>query len=787
MKRNGPVAIEVAAVSMSLPPQQEPAPSGQEPAQGTSASTPLRTRKVLWIVLAAVIIVAILLLSFVPPMPLSAMQVSIIQDELSVDAGKALSVSVTVKKGFRNITDSDDVRYLWTLVPEGLGGLQDENEPTARLIAGKAGGSGQVSCRVTYKGEESTVTKSVTVRPPYLDSVLVSPGTKTIGAQQTNAFSAFAVNSVGDSIPNLVFVWSLSGDVAVDCELSGMVGGSVQFTSGSAYGNVTLTATATYENVTKSGNASIVIGPPPLRSIDYRWYDMFNVPFGEWWDMRATYNNFELLSDEYPYLFEYRSYPEGNNKTYSNMRLNITGSNMTEINMNERPEFLPLHGNVGGGTAVIDWYLQYPTKHELEARLPFGPVPTDGWAVSLNGTVSLDEQAALSVLLDLTSEGFDDFSAWWGSHADSVKDDFSDWFDNEAGKDRLDIFPMYDYEFTTIWWDLDAEKVGDCIVLHYDHISWGMEALMTRWLHEAFMPTEWWFEDMDFHATIGPEYCALQIDTAVAFAVRAWESVDSPGEPCWVWEAKLGDCIEAFPPEHKESDFNLYADKHYSCWSPGSELYGQSIPYEYTPGAWNLTDGESLRFEWPGGDQIFRVHIESGEVYNDTAGMVSNYSEPFSSDQDALYPGSFSMDYGTDEMVFSGPIDMWHWSRLQDETSHTNLTEEWDRLLLLPRGVPYIEFGSCVFTRLCLQETSAADSLIEIGVPDSTGPGARSSPLGDDDAICIQHSVVSHSIVADSASATVVLDGMTTFDSLAHSNLIAVRRSGASKEIPWSC
>jgi hypothetical protein len=37
---------------------------------------------------------------------------------------------------------------------------------------------------------------------------------------------------------------------------------------------------------------------------------------------------------------------------------------------------------------------------------------------------------------------------------------------------------------------------------------------------------------------------------------------------------------------------------------------------------------------------------------------------------------------------------MWSWSRDQDEAAHSQLSDEWDRVGLLPRGVPYIEFSA---------------------------------------------------------------------------------------------
>ncbi len=448
-------------------------------------------------------------------------------------------------------------------------------------------------------------------------------------------------------------------------------------------------------------------GPGPLeypRTVDYVWYDMFNVPFGEWWNMRAmTYDNDVPLTDEYPYLYRHSLPPAGNSWIYSSMRLSVDGRNMSEINMTERPEFLPMSGNGVGGTAEIDWYLQYLTSEEME-RFPEATAAwNDGWVVSLNGTVSLDEDAALTVIKDLTAEGFIDFSDWWVSNKSVVKQDFINFFKREAGKERLDIYPAYDYYFTTLYWDIEAEKVGDEIVLHYDLVTWGMEVLLSMWMREAFMPTEWYFEDMNFHATIGPERTDIDVDTTVAYAVFAWESVYAQGEPCWVWHAMMQDCVWAAPPDHRLSLINKYIDPDgdgdmvdaltYYNTAPGNSWYGHDMPYHYVPGAWNLTEGETLRLRWPSGDQTFKVHLGAGLIDDYLSPMAMEMSEPFWSDAGALSPGTFTIYNVTNEMCFSGPIDMWHWSQLQDNPDHSWLSDEWDRLGLLPHGAPYIEFA----------------------------------------------------------------------------------------------
>ncbi len=584
--------------------------------------------------------------------------------------------------------------YLWSVDPVGLGTFDYRARKTANFTAGLVPGEGTISLGVLYYDVHLSAHVNLTVEPALLSMVTVLPSDVIMRPLEDRNFTAQAYDSAAQLMTNVTFDWSVEGIAAGDYWLSSTTGERVTFMP-LVEGMIWLNATATVDNVTRTGTAHVLSSQSwDGRSVTYRWYDMFNVPFGEWWDWRWLIGRTEqVVNDEYPYIFRWYGMPEGNTKYYSNMRLDITGRNLSEINMNERPEFLPLHGNARGGTAVIDWYLQYLTAEEMK-RFPAATAAwSDGWVVSLNGTVTLDEQAALSVILGLTPEGFDDFASWWSANEDSVSTDFVQWFAFEAGKDRLDIFPMYDYTFTVLYWDLNAEKVGDSIVLTYDLASWGMEALIARWLHEAFLPTEWYYEDMSLHATIGPAFADVDISTVVVYAVYAWETLDETDSPCWVWEAVLGDYVESYPPLNKESDFNPYVSEESMCWSPGSWWYGTMMPYYYTPGAWNLSENEILELEWPEGQQQFKVHLGDDAVLNTSSEMDVFYSEPMESDNPELAPGSVDIDNDANTITFVGPIDMWSWSMNESDLAHSYLADEWDRLGMLPYGVPYIEFS----------------------------------------------------------------------------------------------
>jgi hypothetical protein len=391
----------------------------------------------------------------------------------------------------------------------------------------------------------------------------------------------------------------------------------------------------------------------------------------------------EPLTDSYPYL--YRSYyASGAEKVFAPLRLMAFGTNLSEINMNDNPEFLPFFGTERGGNAMVLWYMQYLTYAEAEAKLPPSMMPWyDGWFVSLNGTVMLDEQATLGVF-GITPTDFDNFDAWWAMNGNATTAEMATWFGSEAN-DRLDIWNMYDYWYTPLLFTLDAFKVGETVFLSYDTVSWGMECLMARWLREAFMPAEWMYENMTLIASIGPDKTDIIMDTVVTDAVCAWAG-HADSEPVWAWGSRYGDNIPSDPVNHPVSDFDPYVGQQYMWYSPGS-AYDMMEDYEYTPSAFNLAENETMTFVWPQGDQLFLRDNGAGSWTEEYSPMVVRDSEPGPGDM----PGQIEKNYVDKYMTFTGPIDFGTWSATQD--TYPWLADEWARLGILPYGMPWIEFG----------------------------------------------------------------------------------------------
>ena len=642
------------------------------------------TKRAVWTIVVAIVVAALLSGVFAYLQYWAPIKITIHAENTTIDAGGVLNLTVSVKKGLRFIDDTNGVSYRWEAEPAALGSFFLRGERTVNFTAGDDACNGTITCRIEYKGETATDALEATVRPAYLKSVSVTPSSISFYVGTRRNMTATVFDSVGREMPNASIEWSSGGSVNLD--LNTTWGRLVSVTCHGAEGNETVVAIATAGGFNASVSVPVHFGPMPPRTVSYHWYDMFNVPFSEWhyarWD---RYHEEQPLSESYPYISKkYGQPPWNNTRYYTNMRLDVTGRNMTELNMNSHPVFLPFLGSERGGTATIDWYMQYMRSDELWWYIADWWSISDGWIVRLRGTTTMDEKAAMAVL-NVTLAGYDDFATWWKSNEMGVESAYSTWMLKEANK-RLDIYNMYEYPLTFLAFNLTAQKVADKIILTYDIVSWGMEALMTRWLHDAFMPTEWYFEDFQLSATIGPEIADLDVSTAVEYAAYAWESYQTPGEPCWIWEGMLQDCIKS-SISHYWSLVDPYANKTYVVQSPGSEWYGLDIYYDYTPGVFNLSSGEVISFEWPSGQQQFIVNIAPGTIDNVSFNMTVKYSEPMDSD----LPGQVVIDTNARTITFTGPIDMWTWSK--DQTAHSWLAGEWSRVGLLPHGMPYIEFA----------------------------------------------------------------------------------------------
>jgi len=664
----------------------------------------------------------------------------------TVDAGGSVDLTCTPTVDTRSTVGWTNVSVRWAVVPSTLGGFDLLAQRSVAFAAGPAGGSGTLWCNVTYTFDEEPDTDgtqtakrfknastSVTITPPFLQTVEVSPSSWTQAPGSGYNYEATALTSVGGDITaDTNFTWTISGAASAGCYLNSSYGWIVNFTAGSTEGNVTLSVVGLCLSVSVEGNASIEINSSVSpRTVDYVWYDMFNVPFDQWRYRRsAVYGDEVPFTNSYPYIFTWKGQPPGNWYKYSNLRLNITARNMSEINMLQRPEFLPLFGTARGGTAIIDWNIGYLNQRDYANYPAAVQAADDGWLSVIKGNITLDEQAAKSVLGLSTHDDWLNFTTtWWPDNGVSIATRWSNWFDSEAGirnavsnPHGLDIYCAYGGGLGPLNWDLTATKVGDKVILHSDYVSWGGEILLTRWMHDTFMPTEWYFEGGDFHMTIGPQMADLDMDSAISYGMYAYEETLNAGEPCWVWESIVQDYIYVLG--HK-SDYRRYMNFDYLNTAPGSYWYNQNMTYDYAPRGWNLTDGETLEFIWPSGNQTFLRHGGAYVTINDTAEMSMEFGEPMASDNPELAPGFVVVDNDNNFMKYYGPIDMWNWSYNIGlpgyRAPHDWLNSEWNRMHVLPYGAPYLEWKMLTTSPEVIDHFTVSGAKNPVNATESTG------------------------------------------------------------------
>ncbi len=679
----------------------------------TTSATARKPGKKLWMMIAAVI-VAILLVSTalfflvlgVKTEP--ALTATITPSPARVNAGTSVELQVTYKSGDTTLADKD-VKLRWSVEPNIMGTFDFFTKSKVNLAASSVQQNGTLKCSVDYKGKTALATAPLQILPAGLDRVSVSPSEMWVRFNSSQEFTAKGVSTIGQNITGLSFNWIASGLTPSDYTITRLNDTTVRFTAKAVAGNVTLNATTTYKTTERTGSATAKVTEfLPTRTVDYRWYDAFKVPFGPWYPRRTLYYpgvDYEgVWSNTYPYIYKYYGDAAHENLyLYSNMRLNITAVNLPNVNMSH-PEFLPMFGSTRGGHAVLNWHMQYLDPALVAAT--YGSAATaynDGWFINLTGVTTLDKDAAMAVT-GMTATEFDNFDTYWSTKGLTLRSAWQQWLIEDQANGAFDVNNMYATPAQMIGFGLHAQKVGDKIVLTVYADTWGMEALMTRWLRDAFVPTEVWMEGFWMNATIGPQTSNIFIKTDVEYSVYAFMSRND-GNPVWLWKPLHQD-YQLSSASHRTSEFDPYAKTlnpdtgkpyTYINKNPGSALFNTNVSYDVTPCAWNLSENETMSFTWPAGMQQFEMDAGSGHVTNISKDMAISYAEPMPGDYYSTYlkNGSIDLDTTSRMLTYTGPIDFWHWSQMQNASNHQALRQQWIDIdgRLLPESVPWVEFG----------------------------------------------------------------------------------------------
>src|SRR4030042_1534945 len=254
---------------------------------------------------------------------------------------------------------------------------------------------------------------------------------------------------------------------------------------------------------TAQGPQNIVVSEGPATSIDYTIYDLFQEPWQEWWADRTTYYSTDFIITSgagwNTALFMPGRSPALSYQgiIYAPYRYAIDAVDLTTMNVSD-PEFMPILGptSVVGASASIDLYFQYLYETwwndywintwggdgDWVGDAFYSPGGTDGYYLGTTYSIVMNRAAAYSWLNMPTS---DDVATWWTANKESTEDAWQNWVLVE-GNDRLDIYCGYEWTYDSFGGYMELAEPGPAsVALQLDHISWGNEILMTRWLTET--------------------------------------------------------------------------------------------------------------------------------------------------------------------------------------------------------------------------------------------------------------------------------------------------------------
>ena len=664
-------------------------------------------KKNMWIVIVSIIVVAALIgvALYVLVMPAGEdFEVWTSPESVSVALGESINIYAyaQIVKGNdeTNVSEDLDMTWDWASGATSLGTLIDGPSTGIQYVTFTSTSQGTSTIEAIFEytdsetdaSYEETLSIDVTVGPAVLSTVAIDPASAVIiySINKTQEFTVVAYMSDGTEATGATFSWALSDDAIG--ELSATTGSSVVFNASVDTGEVTLTCTATLGDVEKSENAYIEIVPePPEAEISTTIYDLFNVPYESWWYWRTSEER--VIHNTYPYIEVWLGNPSGNNWVYSTARMSSEARNMTSVNSTERPVYVPMLGDVTGGNIEIDWYANYITSDEAnDTYSPYVAGMYDGWYWRWNGTVTMDKTAA-KMVLDITDTEYDNFEAWKASSFGAFTSQWSNWLALEAGDGgRVDIKYAYEYPWNPLAEDYDIEKVGDDIVFHIDHLSWGAESLLGKWWAETFLSYEYWPEDVTFHADIGPAWSHFDIEMAIMYSLYAKTDPET-GIASWVFENMHADALySSAGGGGYVSELNPYDGQVYWCYLTANAFYNETIGWDYVPWAWDLSSANyTLMIEWPDSDDIIGYQHNGSNKYDKyyTGYVIPRWIEPVPGE----VPDNVMIDLDARTIIMKGPMDTIAWSqntwaseRIQDNRTRMDNPD------LLPYGVPFIEF-----------------------------------------------------------------------------------------------
>lgn len=388
-------------------------------------------------------------------------------------------------------------------------------------------------------------------------------------------------------------------------------------------------------------------------TIDFDFYDFFNVPYPDFWDLRTAFGysvfpvNAECFNatsiaeglcittnpsvpdvDTYPFTNWESAVAPGRpgfepslNAPY---RMRVTGTNVPGHNVSE-PGFLPVmdDGAPPGGRLDFEWHMQYMNKTRGDE---LGVLCQTNWVFGNDGYISesrirltLDLQASRR-LFGVQASNPTEAAAWWSSQTNSdcrlhgpSEIALGSWFVAMGGTVRdigkYDIINGFEWYYQVFATNIQAsvDPTTGVTTLDILHVAYGTGLLLARMFYwgnasyaenylDSTMARGWlgletaWFEDLAFRGSLG----TTGIDFTLTTVVQShFEQLCAPGPN------GLFDRVDDVPLWRWGPTLQDYADNFFPA-HPLSELdrYPGLTYVHCTPGAPTDTYGAALPYDY---------------------------------------------------------------------------------------------------------------------------------------------------------------------------------------------
>lgn len=265
-------------------------------------------------------------------------------------------------------------------------------------------------------------------------------------------------------------------------------------------------------------------------NVSYEFKDFFNVPYGEWWDIRTPLygdrpvnaNCFNATSiadglctvadaslpavEGYPYVNWFPGYmgslfynnPSNDPFIYAPYRMHVSGRNVAGYDLAEPVVAPVLNPSAAPGNELfVNWSFDYL---DLAAAMSLEDQGCPGYITSANDGLlghsriylSLDTQEARRVLgMPANVKTPDQIGAWLTANvnpscgtAGSLETALQNWFANQ-GNGKYDIYSAFLYFYTPFFTNVPAWYVNPdgSMTLTLDMVAWGTEVLLARWFY----------------------------------------------------------------------------------------------------------------------------------------------------------------------------------------------------------------------------------------------------------------------------------------------------------------